>query len=524
MDIRRPAATQSAMAGRSPVPAQDRAVVPWRTAPEPRALLGALAIVAAATLIAEAVSFAVNAASIALLFLVAVLVAGARFGFWGGIAAPPLAFLAYNFFFVPPFYTMRVAEGGDVLTLVMLLVTGAATGILAGRLRELARAHESRARTLEQLGTFNRELAVAATVAEIDATIVRHLAAVDGGSAVMLRRTEDGLNPTAAAPASLRLSPQDLDAAERALRRNLDEEPAASGWAGGAFAFRPLGAGRGVIGFAPGAPQPRVPGYQEQLRRTIVDQGRLALEKVDLARDAESARTDAEREAMRAALLSSLSHDLKTPLATILGSISSLRAFDDSLPAAARADLLAAAEEETERLSRYVSNLLHLTRLKAGIDLRIDWVDVADVAHGAVARARRAHVGRALQLTSPPERKLIRADAVLLEQALFNLIDNAAKFSPADSTVAVEIAHADAAVSISVLDEGPGIPVAAQAEILEPFFRDAQRSNGGTGLGLAIARGIIAAMGGAVEIESPRSPRGGTALRIRLPAGAESPS
>jgi two-component system sensor histidine kinase KdpD len=512
------------MAAPSPFPAKARAAGAWRTAPEPRALLGAIAIVAAVTLIAQALSLAVNAASLTLLFLVAVLLAGARFGFWGGIVAPPLAFLAYNFFFVQPFYTLRVADGGDFLTLVVLLAAGATTGVLAGRLREQSDAHESRARALEQLGLFTQELAAASTIPEIDATIVRHLAAIDGGSAVLLRLTADGLNPSAAAPSSPRLSSQDLDAAERALRRNTDEEPAASGWADGAFAFRPLGGGQGVVGFSRAAPSPRFPEQHEQLRRTIIDQGRLALEKAGLARDAAAARADAEREAMRAALLSSLSHDLKTPLATILGSISSLRAFGDALPAAARTDLLAAAEEETERLSRYVSNLLHLTRLKAGIDLRLDWVDVGDVAHGAVARARRDHPGRDLRLATQAMRTLIRADAVLLEQALFNLIDNAAKYSPADSPVVIEIAEAPDAIRLSIIDDGPGIAVAARAEIFEPFFRDAQRGIAGTGLGLAIARGIVGAMGGTIDIESPRGPRGGTAMHVRLPVRRESAS
>lgn len=225
----------------------------------------------------------------------------------------------------------------------------------------------------------------------------------------------------------------------------------------------------------------------------------------------------AERESIRSALLSSLSHDLKTPLATILGSVTALRELASALPEAARNDLLAAIEEDARRLNAYVGDLLHMTRLQAGLDLRLDWVDPHDILDAAVARIRRAHPGRIIITPIDPDLPLIRTDTSLLEQALFNCIDNATGIAPEGTTITVALRQQKNALQFSVEDEGPGVPVDDQHRIFEPFQRGETGAANGTGLGLAITKGIVNALGGSLGVESPLTPKGGARFWLAFP-------
>ncbi len=477
----------------------------WRARPHFRGILGTLAIVALTTIIAHLLEVFLPPPSLVLLFLVGVLAASVRYGFWTGIIASVVTFLAYDFFFVEPHHTLSVNDAGDVLTLLVLLGAGAVTGFLAGRLRETADAAASRARTLELMSGFTHDLTSSTGASEVKTTMLEHLVKTGGGSAVILQARNDGLHVELSKPAAVDLGADDLQAADRAFRRDSDEAPAAPGWGGSAMTFRPLGAEHGVVGYTRSRWQ-----RDEKVRRAIVEQGRLALEKIRLAKDA-------EREAMKAALLSSLSHDLKTPLATILGGVSSLRELGSAMSPESRADLLLAVEEETQRLSRFVGDLLHLTRLNAGLDPQLDWIDIADAVHGAAERARRIHAGRSIAVDVPHERPLVLSSAVLLEQALFNLVDNALKFSAADSAVRVLVALEDESLRITVADQGPGIPPADLPRVFEPFFRGPDNRTAGTGLGLSIAQGIVRVLSGSLTIESPVRDQKGSQAVIRLP-------
>lgn len=477
----------------------------WRARPHLPGILGTSAIVALTTIIAHLLEVFLPPPSLALLFLVGVLAASVRYGFWTGIIASVLTFLAYDFFFVEPHHTLSVNDAGDVLTLLVLLGAGAVTGFLAGRLRETADAAASRARTLELMSGFTHDFMSSTSASEVKSTMLDHLVKTGGGSAVILQARQDGLRLELSQPAAVDLGADDQQAADRAYRRDGDEAPAAPGWGGSAMSFRSLGAENGVVGYTRSARK-----EDEQIRQAIVEQGRLALEKIRLAKHA-------EHEAMKAALLSSLSHDLKTPLATILGGVSSLRELGSSMSPESRADLLLAVEEETQRLSRFVGDLLHLTRLNAGLDPQLDWIDIADAVHGAAERARRIHAGRSVAVDVPPERPLVLSSAVLLEQALFNLVDNALKFSAADSTVRLLVALADESLLVSVIDQGPGIPSTDLPRVCEPFFRGQDVGTAGTGLGLSIAQGIVRALSGSLEIVSPASDGKGTSVVIRLP-------
>lgn len=491
------------------------AATDWRTTPRVSSLLAATVMVAIAAGIGMLLRADLSPASIPLLLLLAVLVASLRFGFWTGIYASVVAFLVENFFFIEPHFTFHVTHPADWLSLAVLLVAGATTGLLVGRLSEEAEAARIRAFVLEVTGQCASDLAdIAAEPAALQ-VLVRHLARLDGGAAIVLVARDTRLVVTASQPPDLVLDPMDAAAAERCLRRSEATEPAAPGWMGGRFAFRML-RGVGIVGHTL-AEKGGAGGQQIAAARTIViEQATLALDRLRLTRDAAEARQSAERESLRSALLSSLSHDLKTPLATILGGVTALRELGEAMPEQARIDTLQAVEEEAGRLTRYVADLLHMTRLKAGIELRSDWIDPADVARAAITRARRAWPDRSLILEVQPGLPIVKSDAVLLEQALFNLIDNACKFSSEPHPVTVFIAAEETALMITVRDRGPGIHPADQARVFEAFFRGDGRGQGGAGLGLAIVRGIVQALGGTIRVESPCDGDAGTAMHIRF--------
>lgn len=500
-------------------PAAPRFTLPpatdWRSPPRGSSLLAASLMVALAAGAGFALRVELSPTSIPMLFLLAVLVASLRFGFWTGIYASVLAFLAENFFFIEPYYTFHVAHVADWLTLVVLLAAGAITGFLVGRLSEEAEAARTRAFVLEVLGGSASELAECTSEAAVMACLVRHLARLNGGSAVVLVERNEALVTLARAPEGLVLEPSDAAAAERCLRRGGEAQPAAPGWAGGRFAFRRFSS-LGVVGHTLSGQEGAAGQQMRDASAALIEQASFVADRLHLARDAAEARESAERESLRAALLSSLSHDLKTPLATILGGVSSLRELGEAMPEQARADTLQAVEEEAGRLSRYVANLLHMTRLKAGLDLHPDWIDPLDVGHGALARARRAWPGRTLVLEADKDLPIIRSDAVLLEQALFNLIDNACKFSPEEASVVVHLAKQGEGIAIAVRDRGPGIPVQEQGRVFDAFYRGEVRAQTGSGLGLAIVRGIVQALGGSVRVESPWGGENGTAMHLHL--------
>jgi two-component system sensor histidine kinase KdpD len=283
---------------------------------------------------------------------------------------------------------------------------------------------------------------------------------------------------------------------------------------------------RGIVGIVAIAPHDRMPltAEDERVLAALLDQAAIAIERILLADAAVASEADAVKERLRTALLSSISHDLRTPLASIVGSITSLRRYGERMPADARADLLAAIEEEAERLTRFVSNLLDMTRLETGsLDLRHDLVDLGEVVIRAAARARRAFPDREIETTISSRLPLVQGDAVLIEQVLFNLFDNADKYVPKGTPTLARLGEAAGELLLIVEDDGPGIPPGELQRVFEKFHRvdvgDGRPA--GTGLGLAIARGVIDAMGGSIRAESPIRDGHGTRIVIRLPAVEE---
>lgn len=484
----------------------------WAAAPTFSRVLRSGALLAAATLVTHLLQSVLPDASGLFLFFVAVLIGSVRYGFWIGIGSAIAAFALFNFLFVQPLYTFAVAKPDDLLILAGFLGVAGLTGFLAGRLREEANAATTRAAVLEVLSTFAADLAVATNPDAIEATLSHNASVLAMGPAILLH---PHLGHLAAHPA---LDATDMQAAERAFQRQLPQDSAQPGQKGGRFSFLPLVRASEVIlvlGYHRLAADQADRSMREQAIEVICHQANLALERLRLARTAEDARISANRESLRAALLTSLSHDLRTPLATIIGAITSLRQLSDALTDEARDDLAMSIEQEARRLSHYVDNLLHMTRLQTGLDLNLAWVDVADIVRAAVERIGRAFPDARIDVNLP-ELPMLRLEAGLLEQALFNLLDNAVKFSPKGAGTTIMATADETEVALAITDEGPGISLSAQSEIFKPFFRgDLHRP--GTGLGLTISRGIVQSLGGTLTAKSPVRNDRGTTLIITFP-------
>jgi two-component system sensor histidine kinase KdpD len=281
----------------------------------------------------------------------------------------------------------------------------------------------------------------------------------------------------------------------------------------------------GVIGVALPDEEDILPAATESALQSFADQAAVAIERTLLVDEAARMASAAESERLRSALLSSVSHDLRTPLASILGSVTSLRQLGDRMPKTDQTELLTTIEEEATRLTQFVTNLLDMTRLEAGaLDIRRDWIDVADVVRGAVDRSRKLMPARSIILTLPEGLPLVKGDATLLEQVLFNLIDNADKYSPTASVTAIfAAAQRSGVITICVSDDGQGIPPASLERIFDKFYcvGGSDGRTPGTGLGLAIAAGVIRAMGGDISARSPINNGRGTEISIMLPASGE---
>jgi two-component system sensor histidine kinase KdpD len=250
-----------------------------------------------------------------------------------------------------------------------------------------------------------------------------------------------------------------------------------------------------------------------------MDQGALAIERVQLVEDMDRVKRTVESDRLRQALLTSISHDLKTPLASVLGAASTMRDLDSGLSDAQKRDLLATVIDESERLNRFIANLLDMTKLESGaIVPNTARHDVSEIVGSALRRAGKILVHHKISLELSPDLPMLELDAVLFEQVLFNLLDNAAKYAPADTTIAIRGARDHNRISLEIMDEGNGIPAGELDSVFDKFYRvqKGDHVRPGTGLGLAISRGFVEAMHGTISAAN-RADRSGAVLTISLP-------
>lgn len=489
----------------------------WMTAPTLGGFAGAAVILLVVAVVVGSARYVLPESVAILLFLTSVLISAAGFGFWVGIASAFGALAGFNFMYVEPHFTLTISRPEDIIKLAVFLLAAAITGLISGRLREQVDAANGRAEALEVLSQASTDLAMAGSPSQVSQVAVRHVHALADGPALALGLIDGQLRVLAAQPEGYLPDASELEAADVALRRGRIEFASAQGWSGSRLTFYPLATKRGdlnapVVGHRRMATDRRDYGWREQAIEVILRQSGQALERLTLTAEAETERRRATSEEMRAALLASLSHDLRTPLATILGSVTTLRELDKTLTPAAQGDLLAAIEEEAERLGRYVEKLLQLTRLQSGMEVHMTWVDAGDAANASVNRARRSWPNARIE-AQMPTLPMIKAEAGLLEQAVFNLIENAVKYAP--GVIRVSGAVQGDRLVLSVTDRGNGLP----APIADWLASDSMtRPPQSAGLGLPISKGIAKALGG--EIVSRRSTTGAV-MEIRLPIPPE---
>ena len=479
--------------------------------------------VTGATMLASLISRVTPLPNVAMIFLLAVLLCAFRFGVAPAISAALLSSLTYNFFFIEPFYSFAIAEPHEFVALAVFLAVAIVTGSMAGRLKQQSEAIRERVEETQALYEFSRVLSGAVKLDDILWALATHAARTVRGNSMVLLSEGGELTIRTAWPPDDALPTPDWAAARWAFKERLPAGRFTSTMPNAKFHFRLIGSADkpiGILGIEPDRSLDSMPSTADAVLQALSDQTAIAIERVQLANQATAAQAAVETERLRASLLSSISHDLRTPLASIVGSVTSLRALGERMSKSDRTDLLATIEEEAQRLSRFVANLLDMTRIEAGaLDVRRDWVDFTDTVQSAVERARKLPPRRRIDLHVAPGLPLIRGDASLLEQVLLNLIDNADKFAEPGTPTAVDLSRENSRMILSVTDQRRGIPSAEIANVFEKFYR-VDRGDGrppGTGLGLSICRGIVTAMGGLIVAQSPAASGRGTRVTVSLP-------
>ncbi len=460
-----------------------------------------------------------------MIFLACVLTSGLLFGLRPALAAAAAAAVTYNFFFLAPSFSLQIGHPGDVLTFAIFFAVAATTGWLTGRVRDQARLSSQRAAAVTALLAASRRLSAATTQDETAQALAEQASAAAGGRAVVLLPKDEHLAQVAGAPTVALLSTAAMAAAHWAWEKG---EPAGTGTGTlpqVGWTFRPLNGLRGRAGVAGVEANPRAGADEERLVAALLDQGAVALERAELASATVENEALQRSDKLRAALLNSISHDLRTPLSTVMGSATTLIDYGKTLKPAVRGDLLLSIREEAERLNRYVGDLLDMTRLEGGaLNTRAEWTDVRDVLGAAIERVSRRLEHRELARDFPAELTAVQADPGLLEQAIVNILENAIAYSPDTSRIEVAAYEDRANVVISIEDEGPGIPQPDLERVFEKFRRLDEPSdrarperNKGAGLGLSIAKGFVDAMGGCIAAASPILQGRGTRVLISLP-------
>ncbi|MBY0429693.1 MAG: GAF domain-containing protein, partial [Rhodospirillales bacterium] len=396
----------------------------------------------------------------------------------------------------------------------------------AARLRAQMETTRESARRTANLYDFGRKISAAAALDDVLWAVVHHVAAtIHGKSLVLMADNHHGLTIAAGYPPEDQLDDKSAAAAEWSWTHGKIAGRGSATLPAALWLFIPLKTARapaGVLGVQMMEDADMPSPDQMRLLETLADQAAIAIERTLLVADIEAARVAGERERLRSALLSSLSHDLRTPLVSIMGAASSLITYDEALDDANRRDLAQTVLDEAERLNRFVQNLLDMTRLGAGaLKPRIDWADLRDIVGAAVERARRLARAHTIRVEIARDMPLLCVDAVLMEQVFFNLLDNACKYAPPKTTVKVWAIRTRDHIAIEVADQGPGIPLEDREKVFDMFYRVNQAdTRSGTGLGLAICRGIVEAHGGTIRAE-PGLHGAGTCILIRLPLPPE---
>ncbi|MBS5841157.1 MAG: sensor histidine kinase KdpD [Pseudomonas sp.] len=477
-----------------------------------------------ATVLASALAWGVSSVlalpNISMVFLAAVLLVAVRSSLGPALACAAMSFLAYDFLFIPPNFSFSIQREEDVLTLVFFLLMAALTGNLAARQRRQLQALRETQQETSELLDLSRKLTAATDRKAVVNAAAQHLSGWKELNLCLLNRDgSDGWTVETGGP--LTFNEAERAAADWAWSH---EQPAGKGTGTlpmGRWWWWPLTVDDGplaLLGVSPKEGQ-ALSGQRRRLLMALSQPLAQALARAQLAQDLEAARLHGETEQLRSALLASVSHDLRTPLTTMRGSIDTLLALGEAIPLDDRRELLEGTRDEAERLDRYIQNLLDMTRLGHGaLKLARDWVSPADIVGSALNRLRAVLAPLQVQVDVAPQLPLLHIHAALIEQALINVLENAARFSPPQGVLQLVAGANQQELWFAVSDQGPGIPEEDRAKIFDMFYTAARGDRGGqgTGLGLAICQGMVGAHGGRISVGEGIGGRG-TCITLHLP-------
>jgi two-component system sensor histidine kinase KdpD len=466
-----------------------------RVPPRPLDYAAAAGAIAVTSLVALALRDRLTTIDVVMLFLLAVVIVASRHARGPAVLATVLSIACFDFLFVPPYYTFAVHDTAYVLTFAMMFVVALVMSGLTARIREHAAVATARERRMAALYGMNRDLAGATTPDAIATIVATHVGRAAGGEAEVVL---------------------DADASEIEV------------WDGQGIVLTlqsPLKRFGLVAVRGPGIAHP-MPEDEHYVLELLANQAGLALERLALAERNEQSRVEIEAERLRTALLSSLSHDLRTPLGTIEGAGTALVEDAETLSVDSRRDLAETIVEEVRRMARLVSNLLDMMRLETGtLAVHRSWQPLEESLGVALIRLDERLKRHAVEIKLPADLPLVCVDDVLLEQVFVNLLDNAAKYTPPATPLSVSAWLENFNVVVEVADRGAGIPAGEEAAVFRKFHRAPMSEGGpapaGSGLGLTIGEGIIKAHGGRIWVE--RRPGGGAAFRFTLPLDVAPP-
>jgi two-component system sensor histidine kinase KdpD len=491
------------------------------------AYLAALAVLAGCTVVGFPLVEVLSPVNLTMLFLAGVVFVASRYGRGPSVLAAFLAPLLFNFFFTRPYYTLAIDEPQHVLTFVVLVLTAIVISSLTQRVRQQSEAARARYLRTAALYFMSRQLAAAADALGLARGVVRHVADVFQGAATVLLPGAHGTLSVAGRHGEFpEHEPNEAAAAQWVFDHqkwagwNTDTLPSTQA------IYLPLvasGRSLGVLGLRPHDRTQALEPDQRHMLETFATQLAIALERAVFAAQAESATRQAETEQVRSALLSCVSHDLRTPLATIAGAASTLLDAGTDVDDQTRRELLQSIADEASRLNQLVGKLLEMTRLEsAGFQIQRDWYPLDEIVGAALNRLRPVLAQHRVTTILADDLPLVQIDGVLIEEVLANLLENAARYAPPGTEITLRCSATGAHVLVEVLDRGPGIEPGSEAEIFRRFVRRRPATDRtGAGLGLAICAAVVRLHGGQIGVENREG--GGTRFWFEIPLGAPPP-
>ncbi|MGB6662798.1 MAG: DUF4118 domain-containing protein, partial [Xanthobacteraceae bacterium] len=493
---------------------------------DPEPYLFAIFAVACALGFAELVDYWIGVENVDLVFLTAIVAVAVRFGLMPSLLASLASALAYNFFFLPPIYTFTITDPHNIAAFALFTLVAVIVSNVAARGRMQAVTAQARVRAVESLYSFARKLASAGTLDDVLWATAYQTALMLHVRVVLLLPENGSITVKTGYPPEDTLDDADVAAAKWSFENDRPAGRGSDTLPGAKRLFLPMHTGRGaigVVGIDSDKTGPLLAPEQRRLLDALMDQGALAIERVQLVENMERVERAAETERLRSALLTSISHDLKTPLASVLGSAGTMRDLSDRLSDSEKADLLATIIDESERLNRFIANLLDMTKLESGAVMpKLAPHDLSEIIGSTLRRTVKILRHHSVQLDLATDMPMVSLDAVLFEQVLFNLLDNAAKYAAPGTTIFIRTWRDRTTVCLQILDEGQGIPQSDLEHIFDKFYRvqKTDQVRPGTGLGLAISRGFVEAMSGTI-VAGNRTDRRGAAFTITLPVASK---